>query len=1060
MGFHMYRHKVSKNFAPKAAVSDKDIMAQISLSSSPAVIEQSLLHSLFESKVQQQPTAVAIKAADLTLTYNELSKLTSCLAQRLIENNIKHNQLVAVVIEKGWEQVVATLGILKSGAAYLPIDPTESKERIHYLLELGEVNIILTQQKYLNNIEFPTNKLVLNINKLHFLEQFNTKVDIDILPPKPDDLAYVIFTSGSTGTPKGVMISHKSAVNTILDINERFNVTASDKVFALSSLGFDLSVYDIFGTLAAGGTIIMPTAEQAKDPTQWPEFVFKEQVSVWNSVPALMDIFIEYLQQKSNDWVKHSLRLVLLSGDWIPLSLPAKIRALFGNIQLISLGGATEGAIWSILYQINDLDPEWKSIPYGKPMKNQSFYILNSTLQSVNTTGEVGELFIGGVGVAKGYWKNTQATNAQFIVHPEFGILYKTGDLGRFLPDGNIEFLGRIDFQVKIAGYRVEISAVEKFLLDFPNIKQAVVLAVKEGIKQKLVSYIIFNHDLETNTKSYQALESAQLEYWQKIYNAILQDTSSSDDPTFNTVGWVSSYMNQPIPYIQMQEWVENTVARIKLLHPQMVLEIGCGTGLLLFSLAQNVTKYDAIDFSKKTLDVVAKHLDTLNINNVQLVEAQANDLSAFHNNYDTIILNSVAQYFPSINYFVNVLNIAVDKIKNSGHIFIGDLRSLSLLPEFHASVLLSKQIKDLSYKKWQEFLTKSIEEEDELAIDSNFFHAFKTINKRVSNVEILLKEGKFHNEMNCYRYDVILYIDQPQVGSIVKFTLENWQENCISCCNTVENIHSKLIDASSPEVIMIKNIPNKRVAALSSLVRDPHFSRLENWQRVFEEYLINQRNNSVDPEIFYTMAKEHDYYASVTWSITNPTEKFDVILVKKQGDAIPKHYLSLLNNINIKKTNIQWTKYANLPLLSRINKCLISKVKKFLQERVPQYMIPSNFIVIKELPITANGKIDRSVLLEVNPSLPAKESVKPRNPLQKNLILIWEKMLGVHNIGIRHGFYELGGTSLLAVQLIVDIYKKFGVNLTLQNLNHGDCNIDELSILIAKKQTTCYSFR
>jgi amino acid adenylation domain-containing protein len=310
-----------------------------------------------------------------------------------------------------------------------------------------------------------------------------------------NDLAYVIFTSGSTGLPKGVMINHRGAVNTIVDINKRFQVTNKDRVFAISALNFDLSVYDIFGILAAGGTVVIPDASSRRDPSHWLPLMIQEKVSLWNSVPALMGMLTEYTQSQGK-YLPESLRLVMMSGDWIPLSLPNEIKELSTDVKVISLGGATEASIWSILYPIEIVDTNWSSIPYGKPMANQKFYVLNDVLEPCPVWVS-GHLYIGGVGLAMGYWRDEEKTHASFIVHPKTGLrLYRTGDLGRYLPDGNIEFLGRQDFQVKIQGYRIELGEIEKALVQHSKIQDGIVTTVGETKgNKKLVAYILHQNE-------------------------------------------------------------------------------------------------------------------------------------------------------------------------------------------------------------------------------------------------------------------------------------------------------------------------------------------------------------------------------------------------------------------------------------------------------------------------------------------------------------------------------------------------------------------------------------
>ncbi|NMF62564.1 non-ribosomal peptide synthetase (plasmid) [Brasilonema octagenarum UFV-E1] len=459
------------------------------INATQAPVTSHMLHTLFAEQVPQRSQQPAVISSKRTLNYLELYRRAHQVGHRLRQLGAHPNTLVGVVMEKGWEQVVAVLGILYSGAAYLPIDPALPQERLWHLLEQGEVKLVLTQS-WLNEKLTWSN----GIQRLGVDDEDIQGVDDSPLESvqKPEDLAYVIFTSGSTGTPKGVMIDHRGAVNTIVDINQRFGVEPTDRVLALSSLNFDLSVYDIFGTLAAGGTIVIPDAEHTKDPAHWVALMAQNKVTVWNSVPALMQMLVEYSKKNQHQEWLNGLQLVLLSGDWIPLNLPNQIKALFKNAQVISLGGATEASIWSILYPIEAVDLAWKSIPYGQPMCNQYFQILNEKMEPC-PVWVPGQVYIGGIGLAQGYWRDEQKTNTSFIIHPETGErLYKTGDLGRYLPDGNIEFLGREDLQVKISGYRIELGEIEKALEQHSAVKYAVVTAVgKEREKKYLVAYVV-----------------------------------------------------------------------------------------------------------------------------------------------------------------------------------------------------------------------------------------------------------------------------------------------------------------------------------------------------------------------------------------------------------------------------------------------------------------------------------------------------------------------------------------------------------------------------------------
>jgi epothilone synthetase B len=435
------------------------------------------LHEPFEERAARHPERVAVVSRGLRLTYSELEGRANRVAHRLRAAGARPGRLVAVVMEKGWEQVVAVLAVVKSGAAYLPVDPDLPRERVFDLLARGEVETVLTQPWIDERLDWPDGVARLRIGAGEPAGGADSQ-----LPPSQrlEDLAYVIFTSGSTGVPKGVMIDHRGAVNTLLDCNRRFGVSSADRVLALSALSFDLSVYDVFGLLAAGGTVVMPESTAVRSPERWLELMRAERVTVWDSVPALMQMLVEYALDRGAPPLP-DLRLVMLSGDWIPVGLPDQVRVLAPSAQVVGMGGATEASIWSVLYPIGAVDPAWRSIPYGKAMDSQTMEVLDHALQP-RPVWVPGDLYIGGIGVAQGYWHDEERTVASFVEHPAGGRrLYRTGDLARLLPDGNLEFLGREDLQVKVQGYRIELGEIEAALEEHPAVRHAVALAIGEG---------------------------------------------------------------------------------------------------------------------------------------------------------------------------------------------------------------------------------------------------------------------------------------------------------------------------------------------------------------------------------------------------------------------------------------------------------------------------------------------------------------------------------------------------------------------------------------------------
>jgi amino acid adenylation domain-containing protein len=467
-----------------------DLVARAAYNRTGGPVPEGLLHQPFFATAARTPERPAVITPDRTIGYGELAGRAHGIAARLAGAGVGPNELVAVAMEKGWEQCAAVLGILAAGAAYLPIDPDLPDERIRFLLTHAETRVVLTQGRVLaaGPDRFGDERTVLAVDELPEDSTGGTGLD---RRTTPDDLAYVIFTSGSTGVPKGVMINHRGALNTVADVNERFGIGEDDRVLALSSLSFDLSVYDVFGPLAVGGAVVMPAASAHRDPAAWLEVMTTARVTVWNSVPALMELLLEHLEVAGRQDAGTATRLVMMSGDWIPVALPDRIRRFLGTPEIVSLGGATEASIWSILYPIGTVPPEWTSIPYGVPMRNQTFHVLDDALRP-RPVWVPGQLYIGGVGLADGYLRDEAKTAASFIVHPETGErLYRTGDLGRFLPGGVIEFLGREDFQVKIQGNRIELGEIEAAILQHPDVRNAVVVVhgQRHGSK-RLVAFV------------------------------------------------------------------------------------------------------------------------------------------------------------------------------------------------------------------------------------------------------------------------------------------------------------------------------------------------------------------------------------------------------------------------------------------------------------------------------------------------------------------------------------------------------------------------------------------
>jgi amino acid adenylation domain-containing protein len=450
------------------------------------------LHELFEARVRLTPGAVAAVCADQMLTYQALNQKANQLARYLQGLGVGPEILVGLCMQRSLELVVGLLGILKAGGAYMPLDPTYPAERLAFMLEDARVPVLLTQRHLLEGLPSCGAQVVCLDGEWATIT--GQSVENPASGVTPENLVYMIYTSGSTGRPKGIVLNHRGRVNNFCDFNRRFAVGAQDRLLALSSLSFDMAAYDVFGTLGAGGTLVLPPAWAERNPVHWAALLVQQHISVWHSVPALLQLLLEYIEGQP-ELAPRALRLALLGGDWIPLTLPDQLKALAAGVQVISLGGATEASMDSTIYPIEEINPGWKSIPYGKPMANQRCYVLDSHLRPV-PCGVVGELHLAGIGLARGYLNCPDLTAQKFIPNPFRSAagdrLYKTGDLVRYQPDGNLELLGRSDQQVKIRGVRIEPGEIEAALRRSADLQEAlVVVREDEPGHRRLVAYIV-----------------------------------------------------------------------------------------------------------------------------------------------------------------------------------------------------------------------------------------------------------------------------------------------------------------------------------------------------------------------------------------------------------------------------------------------------------------------------------------------------------------------------------------------------------------------------------------
>ena len=852
----------------------------------------------------------------------------------------------------------------------------------------------------------------------------------------PDNLAYIIYTSGSTGVPKGVAVRHLPVINLIDWVNKTFHISSSDRILFVTSYCFDLSVYDIFGLLAAGGSIHIASESLLKNPEKLVYTLYHQSITFWDSAPAALQQLVTFFQPLHS--LTPSLRLVFLSGDWIPVRLPEIVKEAFPGVQVIGLGGATEATVWSNYYPIEEVLPQWTSIPYGKPIQNAKYYILDGLLNPC-PIGVPGGLYIGGECLASEYANDLEQTAQKFIPSPfddKTGArLYHTGDLARYLPDGNIEFLGRIDNQVKLRGFRIELGEIETTLKQHPMVQEAVVMLNKSETTHQLIAYVVYPSTQTVPTQVPETEFSTEsISQWEQVYDDAYTQSISIDDPTFNIAGWNDSYKtNQLIPAEDIREWVDLTVERILGYHPKRILEIGCGTGLLLFRLAPHCTWYGGTDISSEGLryikQQITKMADKVSWPPIPLYHQPAHDFTPFQSeSVDTIIINSVVPHFPSIEYLVSVLEKAISQLSSGGVIFLGDLFSLSLRETLHASAQLYKAPPSLSKLNLYQRIQQQLAQEDKLLIDPRFFWALKQQLPKINHVSIHLKRGVRHNEMTRFRYDVVIHVGtkMPVIETVPEL---DWQKDKFNLALVEQILANK-----QPKTLVIKDIPNVRIRTEIKLLELLYQEKGPNTVAEIREFLSTlPQATDPDPEAFWRLGDNLPYDVYLTPSFSHKECYHAIFRRLEQLETGLRNQVPLVEKTGSLK---HWSSYANNPQQWKLAKELVPQLRSFLKETLPDYMIPAAFVVLSHLPLTPNGKVDRRALSHMHFQRYLETTfVAPRTSTEEKLADIWASILGVEQVGIHDNFFELGGHSLQATQVISRIRDSFACELPLHDL-------------------------
>ncbi len=975
---------------------------------------QRSLVELFEAQVAASAEATAIICEEERLSYEELNRRANQVAHYLRGLGVGPEVVTGVCLERGVALVVALLGVLKAGGVYLPLDPSYPRERLEFMLADAEAAVLWTERRWAGMFGDSRAQIVC-------ADEIEASVESGSLAnpageTRPEQAAYVIYTSGSTGRPKGVVVEHKQVLNRLAWMWEAYPFGAGEVCCQKTALNFVDSIWELLGGLLQGVPTVILADEEVKDPYALVERLAAERVSrIW-VVPSLLRMLLEEhgdLQQRLP-----ALKFWVSSGEALTVELLERFQRAMPESVLYNVYGTSE--VWDATwYDPSTAGEKEKRVPIGRPISNVEVYVLDGEGR-VAPIGVPGELHVGGVGLARGYIGLAELTGAKFIAHPfstEAGArLYKTGDLVRYRGDGNLEFLGRMDHQVKIRGFRVELGEVEAALVEHPNVRQAVVTARKFSAgDHRLIAHVLADRPANGSYDQIASMATTErLSQWREIWNDVYDQGLATEDSTFNTAGWLSSYTGAPFPTEEMAEYVSNSEERILALNPRNALDVGCGLGLLLFRLAPRCARYCGSDFSNAGLRRLEQQVTRMQINNVSLVHAAANELSVIEpGTFDTVILNSVVQYFPSVYYLLETLEGILRILQGGGAIFIGDVRSLPLLEMFYSSVELHRAAADLPLVEFGQRVQKRVADEEQLAIDPAFFYALQDRYPQISSVSIEPKRGRYRNELTRFRYDVTLRIGGANQTAHELQWLD-WQKEQL----TVATVRRTLLD-TAPITLCLRRVCNDRLA-LQGLQNSPRTA---------------DRRNAVDPEEFWALQHETPYSVRVNWSGPGHDDCFDVLFSRKEATVGNNGKFTSPDFPAAKVASATWSSYANEPLRGISTSKLVSSLRRFLQAQLPDYMIPSAFSLVNSFPLTPNGKVDLRALPEPDLSVATskKSHVAPRTRVEETLRDIWADILGISALSVDDNFFELGGHSLIATRLLSRVRDTFRLTLPLR---------------------------
>ncbi|MFE7853247.1 amino acid adenylation domain-containing protein [Streptomyces sp. NPDC057403] len=968
------------------------------------------LSALVEQQVLARPGAVAVacphgSGPGTGLTYRELSRAADRLAAHLVARGVGPGDRVVTCLRAGADLVTALLAIVRTGAAYVPLDPEQPVLRRRLIVRDCTASAVVTTAEHLADFDEPG---PVSVALDAEAEEIARRTDA---PPRavpaPEDAAYVCYTSGTTGTPKGVVVPHRAVLD-LVGSTDFLRLEPSDVVAQAANPAFDAVTFEIWATLAAGARLTVLDRDTVVDPQALERALGTHDITVMFLTTALLHRIAE-----ERPAALGGLRAVLFGGERCD---PRRVREVVEAgppRRLLHMYGPTEATTFATWYEVPRI-PGDEPVPIGRPVGATRAVVVDPAGTPVGPGG-TGELLLGGPGLATGYLGLPRLTDERFVEDRYTGEgrrLYRTGDRVRVREDGELEFAGRLDDQVKLRGFRIELGEVEAVLRRHPAVAAAAA-SVQEGAdgERRLVAHVV-----PALPTAQPPRPSAQLTEWRDIYDTLYAD--GADHPLGeNFAGWHSSYDTRPIPPEHITELRAATVERVRELGRRRVLEIGAGAGLLLAELAadEECEEYWATDLSQAAVTALRARIgrDARLREKVRLScrAAHCTDgLPAGH--FDTIVLDSVVQYFPGLGHLRAVVERLLPLLAPGGALFLGDVRNLELSRCFQAGVELADGGTGRDLEAVRRGIARRAELETELLLAPALFAALAREQPRVRAVDVRIKRGAHRNELTRYRYEAVLHTAEP-VADLADAPRVHWGVEVTDCATLQGYLRSV-----RPAVLRVAGVPNARVhgewAALRELA-DPDGSVAAAVAR------LATTCPAPGPEELCRAAERLGFRALPTWSPDAP-ERFDLVLLAP--DAVPRGPLTSVYDAPVRAAE----RCAGTPNAFERTVDFEASLRTHLRAWLPDPMVPAALVVVDGLPLTCGGKVDRRAL-PACPVPPEGPGTAPGTPVQEIVRDLFAEVLGMPRRAVHaeSDFFRLGGHSLSAARLLKRIRQVFG---------------------------------